>query len=232
MAKPLPDLFLIGTDRRVGKSVVALLMMQACFDLGMMPFYFKPIQTGCTDPADSCSDARFIYDFTRELAGNDPGESMTYCLSAAKAPFFAARDSGQEIDPERIAHRIKAKRSRHTPIIVEGTDGVLAPVSETLMMVDLIALLDCQPLVVARACRGTINHTLMTVATLKDHGVPPLGVVFVNDGRVGLPDDQIAENWAAVEMFGGVDVAAVIGPIADFNAPDPAYHQSLADILV
>lgn len=231
MTHPIPDLFLVGTDRRVGKTVVSLLLMQTLFDLGMMPYYVKIIQTGCGTPPGPPSDAHFLYSHVSELKGRNPIDSVAYCLPAHKAPFFAARDQGMEIDPDKIAAFVSQKRLQHAPLIVEGTGGALVPVSETVMMVDLIKMLKCQPLVVARAQRGTINHTLLTVETLERHGLTPRGVVFVNDGSVPVTDDQVAENWASVEMFGGVDVLAVIGPIANFDAPDAGYHQALADIF-
>ena len=88
----VPDLFIVGTDTGVGKTVTSLLLMQYFYGLGKTPFYLKPFQTGCKDPYDKESDARFIYKNVRELQKKDPSDSVIYCFDKPKAPFFAARN--------------------------------------------------------------------------------------------------------------------------------------------
>ena len=54
-------LFITGTDTGIGKTVLSLRLMQHLFANGYAPFYLKPAQTGCADPYDTDSDAKFIY---------------------------------------------------------------------------------------------------------------------------------------------------------------------------
>jgi len=53
--------------------------------------------------------------------------------------------------------------------------------------VDLIRDLDLPAVVVARYQLGTLNHTLMTLDTLKQNGIPLRGVVF-NQTSLEAPD--------------------------------------------
>ena len=61
---------------------------------------------------------------------------------------------------------------------MEGVGGVKVPITREYAVVDLIRDLGLPAVVVARYQLGTLNHTLMTVDTLKQNGIPVRGVVF------------------------------------------------------
>ena len=50
--------------------------------------------------------------------------------------------------------------------IVEGAGGILVPLNENELMIDLIKVLNLPVIIVARSGLGTINHTLLTIETL------------------------------------------------------------------
>ena len=70
--------------------------MQFFYKRGDEPFYVKPLQTGCVDPYDTDSDAKLIYQNVVPLKGKDPADSVIYCFTNPKAPYFSARDEGKE----------------------------------------------------------------------------------------------------------------------------------------
>jgi dethiobiotin synthetase len=74
MKKSKP-LYIVGTDTGIGKSVLSLLLMQYFYAGGDSPFYIKPFQTGCKDPYDTDSDAKFIYTHVTQLKNSDPADS-------------------------------------------------------------------------------------------------------------------------------------------------------------
>ncbi|MGD9368135.1 MAG: dethiobiotin synthase [Desulfobacteraceae bacterium] len=229
--KDLPDIAVTGTDTGVGKSVAALLLMQLLFAKGYAPFYVKPFQTGCADPYDPDSDAAFVYGNTTALKNEDPAQSVLHCYPDPKAPYFAARDLGQSIDPETVIRRISQVRRTHAPIVVEAAGGLLVPVTDALLVVDILQTWDCETLLVARAGLGTINHTLLSIEALRQRGIDPIGVVLTD--TIASPADPalVAENIEAIELFAGVQVGGVIPVIDDFsNVPDHAY-QALVNIL-
>lgn len=228
---PIPDLFIVGTDTGVGKSMVALLLMQLFFAKGYAPFYLKPFQTGCADPYAADSDARFIYDHSPALKGRDPAQSVIYCYPEAKAPYFAATHAGDEIHLATVHKVLKEKRKQYSPLVIEGAGGLLVPVTGKFMMVDVIRELECRPLLVARAGLGTINHTLLSIEALRQRQIEPLGVVFVDAGAVPANNDLVAENFSAVEMFGGVKVAGVIGHIRDCRKPPASIYGVFEKVL-
>lgn len=227
--KPLPDICVVGTDTGVGKSVVSLLLMQWLYAQGYRPFYFKPFQTGCADPYDADSDAAFVYRHTVQLRQKDPARSVIYCFPNPKAPFFAARDTGENIHLEKVLQAIEAKRDTRSPLIVEAAGGLLVPLTENQTVVDLLPKINCRCLLVARAGLGTINHTLLSVEALIRRNIPPLGVVLMQSDSSGLTD-PVTENVEAIEAFSGVRVAGVITKITDFSAPPDNAYRALENI--
>ena len=227
----IPDLFIVGTDTGVGKSVVSLLLMQLFFAKGYHPFYLKPFQTGCTDPHDEDSDARFIYAHTNALKGRNPSESVIYCYPEAKAPFIAAMKSGARIDLGVVRDAVKAKRERHSPLVVEGAGGLLVPVTREALMVDVVKELACRPLLVARAGLGTINHTLLSIEALRHRKLEPLGVIFVEPAPEPEDWDLVKENIEAIRIHGDIQVGGLICGLSDFDKPPPPAYTAFENLL-
>ena len=225
--RKVENLFVVGTDTGVGKTVLSLLLMQFFFALGHTPFYIKPIQTGCMDPNDTDSDARFIYRHVGDLTGKDPAESVIYCFKNPKAPFFAARDEGKIIDLSVIEGVTIQKARVHSPLIIEAAGGVLVPVIKKTFVTDLISLTKGIPIIASRAGLGTINHTLLTIEALDRRGIKPLGIVFIDAGERETPPEMVSENKEAIEQASGIIVAGVIRRIHDFTRPPQDCYQPL-----
>ena len=184
MAAEFPSrLFVTGTDTGVGKSYVAALLVA-----GLEAAYWKPVQSGADADAD----------WVRRVAGL-PAERVlpeTYRLRAPLSPHEAARREGVQIEMSRF---VLPKRKR---LIVEGAGGVMVPLDDRHLMVDLMVDLGLPVLVVARSELGTINHTLLTLDQLRRRGCPLWGVV-VN----GPPNPA---NCQAIAHYGEVPVLAAI----------------------
>lgn len=205
--------------------------MQFFYSRGYSPFYIKPIQTGCKDPRDVNSDATFIYRHVWPLRGKDPAESVIYCFKNPKAPFFAARDEGREIDI-RVIRRVVDERSLlHSPVILEAAGGLLVPVSEKILMVDTIRITGARPIIAARPGLGTINHTLLTIEALRRRRIRPVGIVFINSTKEDTAEDMIQENMEAIKRFSGIKVGGLIGKIKDFSHPDRDCYRPLERIF-
>ncbi len=208
-------------------------MMQFFYNRGDNPFYVKPFQTGCMDPYDTDSDAKFIYQNVEALHGNDPADSVVYCFRNPKAPYFAARDEGKEADIDATEIQTFADRMSQSfnPVILEGAGGLFVPVDENVLMIDLIQMTEARPIIAARAGLGTINHTLLTIEALKGRGVEPFGIVLIDSGEIPTSQGMIDENIEAIEKVSGVKVAGVINRINDFSNPGGECYQVLERIF-
>ncbi len=230
--KIMENLFVVGTDTGVGKTVLSLLLMQFFCSRGYNPFYVKPVQTGCKDPYDSESDAKFIYRHVGQYKDKDPADSVIYCFKNPKAPLFAARDEGKTIDLSVIENAVVEKARFFSPLIIEGAGGVLVPVVEHTFVADLSLATHAAPVIAARAGLGTINHTLLTIEALTGRGLKPLGIVFIDAGEKETPLEMVMENKSAIEEASGVKVAGIIGRIRNFFKPPRSCYLPLEKMFI
>ncbi len=207
-------IFVTGTDTGVGKTVFCLILMKHLFQKGFNPFYFKPFQTGCVSPNDPESDAGFIYRHIPELKEKDSSFSVGYCFKQPKAPYFAARNEGKKIDVDSVREILEEREKGHDWIVIEGAGGLYVPVTEDIMIIDMIELFDADTILVSRASLGTINHTLLSLEALKKRGIKILGTVLMD--KEDTPSDMIEENKEAIETYAGTPVLEVIKKINDF----------------
>ena len=154
-----------GTDTGVGKTVFAAGLAAA---LGA--HYWKPIQAGIELEGDKESVACLSGLPTSHIVPE------AYRLTTPASPHLAARIDGVEIGLDRLSLP-KVDGS----LVVEGAGGVLAPVSETLLMADLFAHWGAPAILCARTSLGTINHSLLSIEALRVRGVPIAGIVFIGD---------------------------------------------------
>ncbi len=230
LKKQTDKIFVVGTDTGIGKTVLSLLLMQFFYANGCIPFYIKPIQTGCSDPYDKDSDAKFIYKHVKQLTKKDPADSIVYCFREPKAPYFASRNEGKNIDLRTIQDVLYKKSRIYSPVIMEAAGGLFVPVNEETLIIDLVKMTGAKPIIAARAGLGTINHTLLTIEALHKRDIQPAGIVFIDAGEKPAPQDMINENMEAVEGFSGIKVAGVISRIKDFSNPKKECYQPIESL--
>ncbi len=188
----LPSSFFIsGTDTDVGKTVVAAVLM-----MGLDATYWKPVQSGCIDGSDR--------EWVQRTSGL-PSERFAgevYRLSLPLSPHAAAAHDGVAIDLEAITPPAVAPGRS---LIVEGAGGLLVPLNDDALMIDLVDRLGLPVLLVARSGLGTLNHTLLSLEALERRRLGVVGVVM--NGR------RDRGNRKAIERYGGVPVVAEIEPM-------------------
>ncbi len=200
-------LFVTGTDTGVGKTVVSaalLLRYRPRFALR----YWKPIQTGIEQDDDTAEVQRLA------ACGPDEVREDGVRLRRPVSPHLAARLADVRIDLASIGGLGSEEPVRW---IVEGAGGALVPINAAELMIDLMTRLALPVVVVARSTLGTINHTLLTLDTLRCRGLRVAGVVMV-----GVPD---SENRHAIESYGRT---RVLGELPHVSPLTPATLEAWA----
>ena len=197
----LRGLFVTGTDTGVGKTVVSAALFHR-YRTRVPLRYWKPIQTGTEQDDDTAEIRRLTTTAGVDIL--DDGVRLPHPVS----PHLAASLAGQTIDIPTLTRMVEP----YPPTdrwIVEGAGGVLVPINQSELMVDLIGQLQLAVLVVSRSSLGTINHTLLTLEGLRSRSLVVAGVVMVGDVN--------AHNRAAVERYGQVPVIADMPYFADLS---------------
>jgi dethiobiotin synthetase len=188
--------FVTGTDTDVGKTVVSAMLI-----LGLNASYWKPIQSGILP----CTDTEWVKKITQLPPSHFFPE--VYRLSQPLSPHASAMHDNVRIDLDKIVMPNLPGNCSH--LIVEGAGGILVPLNDKNLMIDLIKKLNIPVLVVCRSTLGTINHTLLTLQHLRLHEIPILGVIMNGPKNEG--------NRKAITHYGKVNVLTELEPIQNIS---------------
>ncbi|MBA5726274.1 dethiobiotin synthase [Bombella favorum] len=172
--------FITGTDTGIGKTLTSAILTKA-----WQGIYWKPFQTGL---AEEAGDTPTIQHLTGLSA--DHILPPTYALQAPLSPAAASALEGITLEPEHLT----LPPTTHSPLIVEGAGGLMVPLTDNMLMIDLIARLGLPVILVTRSGLGTLNHTLLSLEALYQRGIPVLG--FITNGP------ECPENSQTLEKLG------------------------------
>jgi dethiobiotin synthetase len=219
MLEPLdiPGLFVTGTDTDVGKTVIAGAIAHWFYQRGKSVSVLKPAATGCVRRREGLvsEDAEFLAVCSQTRHPLDLICPQRY--AEPLAPSVAARRAGQPLDWDAISRSIRLISPGSDVMIVEGAGGVMAPMDDKYLAMDVAKMLAIPTIVVARPALGTINHTLMSVRVLQQAGVRVAGVVINRypAESPGVPDEtnpREIERWAKVPVLAIVPDEPVTRP--------------------
>ena len=185
------SIFITGTDTAVGKTRVAALLVRALRANGVDAVGFKPICCGGREDAEALVEASAGAVILNEV--------NPVWLRPPVAPFTAAMIEGRMVDVALVRETFTRLREKHAVVVVEGCGGWLVPVARDFSMGDLAAEFALPVVVVAANRLGVINHTLLTVAAIRAHGLACMGVLL-NQALQPAPDDAaVLTNGAVLE---------------------------------
>ncbi|MFT3662072.1 MAG: dethiobiotin synthase [Gordonia sp. (in: high G+C Gram-positive bacteria)] len=217
-ASPGAVLVVTGTSTDVGKTVAVAALAAAARADGLRVAVCKPAQTGLVpgEPGDLAAVVR--------LAGELPcAEVVRY--AEPLAPETAARRAGApHLRIDEVCETVEHLRREADLVIVEGAGGVLVRLAPDLTLLDVAAAFDAPMLVVTDPGLGTLNHTELTVDTIRATGCEPAGLVI--GAWPTDPDLATTCNVDDLPRLTGVPIVAVVP--AGAGAHDPTDFQAAA----
>lgn len=198
--------FVTGTDTGAGKTVVAAALAAALAAGGERVAAFKPAVTGLDEPADP--DWPRDHELLAAAAGGlEPGRVAPRTFGPPVSPHLAAELAGAPLEPARLASSTLEAGSGADALVVEGTGGLLAPLTPGYLVRDLALELGLPLVVAARPGLGTISHTLLTLEAARGAGLRVAGVVLTPwPARAGAVERS---NRHTIAALGAVAVHAL-----------------------
>jgi dethiobiotin synthetase len=229
----MPKGFVItGTDTDVGKTVTTAALCLWLKSRGVSVAPMKPVQTGATfrDGRWNAPDL----DFTLAMLGLSPTPAdracmQPFCYRTACSPHLAVGSGETPPSVAKMTEAAAALSSRFPAIAVEGAGGLMVPLNQDELMIDLFAALKLPVVLVGRVGLGAINHVLLSLEALRRRAIPVAGVVL-NETRPQGEDDAFirADNPRSIAHFGGVPC---LGTLPFTPDPDPARLTAAAERL-
>ena len=160
------SLFITATGTNVGKTHTTLKLIELLAQQGLRPGVYKPIETGVTREAP---DAAALLKACQEV--NPAFDTLTtaditaYTFELPAAPFCA--DIDKVVNLQTIIDKHDMLLKKCDVLLVEGAGGLMVPITETYMMINLIRELEAKTLLVTPSRLGCINDTLLSIMALK-----------------------------------------------------------------
>lgn len=203
------SLFITGTDTGVGKTHVACVLAQQLAAQDLRVGIYKPVCSG----AEQRGNEVFWDDLERLAAViNVPATIDDICpqrFLAPLAPPVAAQRENCRVSFEIAVAGVDRWRDRVDVLLIEGAGGWLCPLTETETIADLAAAIRAPVLIVSRPGLGTINHTLLSMESIRRRGLPVAGVVLCETSPAAA-DESSSTNAAQIERRGGAPVFGTI----------------------
>ncbi|WP_256011526.1 dethiobiotin synthase [Desertivirga xinjiangensis] len=179
-------LFITGIGTDVGKTVVSAVLVEK-----LKCDYWKPVQSGDLNDSDTMK--------VKALVSNPVSlfHPESYRLTQPFSPHKSAALDGVEIDLSKI--HIPETQNQ---LLVEGAGGLMVPLNDKQLIIDLIGHLQAEVILVVKHYLGSINHTLLSLDTLKHRNIPVKGIIFN-----GAPDEyseSVILNYSDTRLLGRI----------------------------
>jgi dethiobiotin synthetase len=199
-----------GTDTGIGKTVFAAGLadrLGAC--------YWKPVQSGLEDETDSEIVAR--------LGGLSVDRIVPerYRLTTPVSPHQSAAIDGVNIDVAAL----EVPDTGNRPLVIEGAGGLMVPLDQSALYIDVFARWRCPVVLCARTSLGTINHSLLSLEALRRRDIDVRGVAFIGENHP--ESERVISEIGRVRRLGRLPLISPLtrGTLreafaASFNASD------------
>jgi dethiobiotin synthetase len=167
----MASFFVTGTDTGVGKTWFTCWLVRAWRAQGHTVAAVKPVSAG------DRHDAELLFEASNGVLSLD--EINPFYFQGPAAPLVAARaENREDIDFATENRRLLELGTRFRRFVVEGVGGWRVPLAMDYDVRDWARDLGWPIVVVARATLGTLNHTRLTVDSIRDAGLTCAGVIL------------------------------------------------------
>jgi len=189
--------FITGTDTGVGKTFFTAAWTRELRRRGLPALALKPIACG------DRSDAEFFAKANDETLSLN--EINPVFLAPPLSPYAACVVEDRPFDLCSLHENVRAVAARFPgPFLIEGVGGWLVPITRNYTVGDWARDLSLPVCVVARAGLGTLNHTLLTIESIRRSGLDICGLVL--NFHQTPPDLATQTNPALLEDLSGLPV--------------------------
>lgn len=176
-------LFVTGIGTEVGKTIASSILVEH-----LQADYWKPIQAGELENSDSFKVKNLISNTKSRF------HEESYRLKSPMSPHAAAKIDGIEINLEDIT---LPETKNH--LVIEGAGGLLVPLNDSDCISDIILKSNSEAIIVSRHYLGSINHSLLTIQSLKSKNIRIKGIVF--SGEENKETESIILKMSGLKML-------------------------------
>lgn len=178
--------FITGIGTGIGKTIASAVLTEK-----LKADYWKPIQSGDLDQSDSLMVKSLLSNTITQI------HPEQYRLNQPLSPHLSAKLDGIEIDLNTFSLPKTDNR-----LIVEGAGGLMVPLNDQYLLLDLIKKLKLKVILISSNYLGSINHTLLTINTLKQNEIPVKGIIF--NGEANPESESYILKYSKIKHLGSI----------------------------
>ena len=197
----MKGLFITGTDTGVGKTYFTACLARSLRQNSIPAIPLKPISSG--DRSDSI--------LLSEATGGaiSPAEINPVHFSAPLSPYAASILQSKPFPWGILRERIvKLTQNYPGPFLIEGVGGWRVPIDSTLGIREWAQELALPVVLVARNTVGTLNHTLLTVDSIRQANLPIRGLIL-NEHFSRTDDPSATTNPALLQELTSLPILSL-----------------------
>ena len=169
--------FVSGIDTGIGKTYTTGYLAKLWFEQGQNVITQKLIQTGNDDVSEDIEKHREIMGrgwFTEDESKLTMPEIFSYPAS----PHLATQIDGRDIDFEKIENATQQLADKFDVVLLEGAGGLMVPLTTELLTIDYLVEKNYPIILVSSGRLGSINHTLLSLEAIQQHGLNLFAVAY------------------------------------------------------
>jgi dethiobiotin synthetase len=190
-------IFITGIGTEIGKTIVSAVLVEK-----LQADYWKPVQSGELKNSDTMIVQKLISN-TKSVFHQE-----AYRLAQPFSPHLSAALDGIEIDLDKIN-----LPQTENQLIIEGAGGLMVPLNEKVLMIDLIEKLGAEVVLVSKNYLGSINHTLLSAELLKMRKIKIRSLII--SGESNQSTEEIISKY--------LDIAIIRVPFFNFLSKSTIY---------
>jgi len=181
------NVVIVGISTGVGKTFISSIVVEA-----LEAEYWKPVQAGNLEFTDT--------DVVKSLVSNNRSvyHSEGYRLTKPMSPHAAAKIDGVSIELNKLA-----LPNTNTNLVIEIAGGIMVPLNDMQLNIDLIEQWDTPVILVSQNYLGSINHTILSIDALRSRAINILGIIF--NGERNAATEEFILSYTGLKCIGKVN---------------------------
>ena len=169
--------FITGTDTHIGKTEITCALIEFFKRKGYLSMGMKPVAAG-TEVIDNQLINSDVHKVLSIDSIRKSDEIINpYCFDQPIAPHLASNSTGNEILFSKIKESFFLLQKECEYLFIEGAGGYKVPLTKNKSIPDLINNLNIPIILVVGIRLGCINHTMLTVESIKNNNHNLIGWV-------------------------------------------------------
>lgn len=214
--------FVVGIGTDIGKSFLVEEICKILRQKKILVSAIKPVVSGFKDDDSNSDPARILTALGLKISKNNLDKISPWRFEQATSPHFAAKNSHQKINFEKVTNfcreKISAAKKENQFLFIEAAGGLMTPINDEKNFLNLAGELQIPVLLVSANYLGAISHTLCAAEVLKKY-------------KILLERIIINEHLPVEKKPSSADISQVISTVQNFTETETVSLKNFLDKL-